>query len=96
MEGLGGTALEGGVLQMVSELTLAVARKGQCVGIGRMARVGLRWDTRHGIWVGAGHTVVRYEGRFLDICSGQYAEICMRVWAWDGAHGMAYGSALDG
>jgi hypothetical protein len=32
---------------------------------------------------------------FLDICSGQCADICMRVWAWDGAHGMVYGSTLD-
>jgi hypothetical protein len=51
MEGLGGAALVGGVLQMVSEPTLAVARMGQCADIGRTARVGLRWDTRHGIWV---------------------------------------------
>jgi hypothetical protein len=46
--------LVGGVLQMVSEPTLAVARTGQCADIGRRARVGLRWDTRHGIWVGTG------------------------------------------
>jgi hypothetical protein len=58
-EGLGGAALVGGVLQMVSEPTLAVARTGQCADIRRMARVGLRWDTRHGIWVGTGRTVVR-------------------------------------
>jgi hypothetical protein len=30
---------------MVSEPTLVVARTGQCSDIGRMARVGLRWDT---------------------------------------------------
>ena len=58
-EGLGGAALVDGVLQMVSEPTLAVARTGQCAGIWRMARVGLRWDTRHGIWAGIGRTVVR-------------------------------------
>jgi hypothetical protein len=58
-EGLGGAALVGGVLQMVSEPTLVVARMGHCADIGRMARVGLRWDTRHGIWVGTGHAVVR-------------------------------------
>jgi hypothetical protein len=58
MEGLGDTALVGGVLQMVSEPTLVVARTGPCVGIGHVARVGLRWDTRHGIWVGTGRTVV--------------------------------------
>jgi hypothetical protein len=51
--------LVGGVLQMVSEPTLVVARMGHCADIGRMARVGLRWDTRHGIWVGTGHAVVR-------------------------------------
>jgi hypothetical protein len=51
--------LVGGVLQMVSEPTLAVARMGQCADIGRMARVSLRWDTRHGIWFGTGRTVVR-------------------------------------
>jgi hypothetical protein len=58
-EGLGGAALVGGVLQMVSEPTLVVVRTGQCASIVRMARVGLRWDTRHGIWVGTGRTVVR-------------------------------------
>jgi hypothetical protein len=31
--------MEGEVLQLVSELTLAVARTSQCAGIGRMARV---------------------------------------------------------
>jgi hypothetical protein len=56
-EGLGGAALVGGVLQMVLESTLAVARTGQCADIGCMARVGLRWDTLHGIWVGTGRTV---------------------------------------
>jgi hypothetical protein len=49
----------GRVLQMVSEPTLAVASTGQCADIGRIARVGLRWDTRHGIWVDTGRTVVR-------------------------------------
>jgi hypothetical protein len=39
---------------------------------------------------------VHYEGRFLDILSGQCADICMHVWALDGTHGMVYGSALDG
>jgi hypothetical protein len=58
-EGLCGAALVGGVLQMVSEPTLAVACMGQCAGIVRMARVGLRWDTQHGIWVGTGRMVVR-------------------------------------
>ena len=58
-EGLGGAALVGGVLQMVSEPTLAVARTGQCADVWRMARVGLGWDTRHGIRVGTGRTVVR-------------------------------------
>jgi hypothetical protein len=46
--------LVGGVLQMVPEPTLVVARTGQCADIGCMTRVGLRWDTRHGIWVGTG------------------------------------------
>jgi hypothetical protein len=32
---------------------------GQCADIGSMARVGLGWDTRHGIWVGTGRMVVR-------------------------------------
>jgi hypothetical protein len=41
MEGLGGAALVGGVLQMVSEPTLVVSRTGPCAGIGRVARVGL-------------------------------------------------------
>jgi hypothetical protein len=58
-EGLGGVALVGGVLQMVSEPTLTVAHTGQCADIGSMARVGLRWDTRHVIWVGTRRTVVR-------------------------------------
>jgi hypothetical protein len=58
-EGLGGAALVGRVLQMVSEPTLAVVRTGQCANIGRMAHVGLRWDARHGTWVGTGCTVVR-------------------------------------
>jgi hypothetical protein len=58
-EGLGGAALVDGVLQMVSEPTLAVARTGQCADIGRMAHVGLRRDTWHDIWVSTGRTVVR-------------------------------------
>jgi hypothetical protein len=58
-EGLDGAALVGGVLEMVSEPTLVVARTGQRTGIGRMAGEGLRWDTRYGIWVGTGRTVVR-------------------------------------
>jgi hypothetical protein len=58
-EGLGDAALVGRVLQMVSESALTVARTGQCADIGRMARVGLGWDTRHGIWVGTGRMVVR-------------------------------------
>jgi hypothetical protein len=58
MEGLSGAALVDGVLQMVSEPILMVARMGQCADIGRMARVGLGWDTRHGIWLGTGCTVV--------------------------------------
>jgi hypothetical protein len=57
-EGLGSAALVDGVLQVVSEPTLAVARTGQCVGIGNMTRVGLRWDTWYRIWVGTGRTVV--------------------------------------
>jgi hypothetical protein len=36
-KGLGGAALVGRVLQMVSGPTLAVARTGQCADIGRMA-----------------------------------------------------------
>jgi hypothetical protein len=55
-----------------------------------MARVGLRWETQHGIWVGTGGKVVRQEGRFLDICSGQCADICMRVWAWDRTRDVSY------
>jgi hypothetical protein len=51
--------LVGKVLQMVLEPTLAVARTGQCVDIGRMAHVGLRWDTLRDIWVGTGRMVVR-------------------------------------
>jgi hypothetical protein len=39
---------------MVSEPTLVVAHTGQCADIGRMARVSLRWNTRHGVWVGTG------------------------------------------
>jgi hypothetical protein len=58
MEGLGGAALVGRVLQIVSKLTLEVARTCQCADIGRMARVGLEWDTRLDIWVGTGCTVV--------------------------------------
>jgi hypothetical protein len=46
-EGLGGAALVGRVLQMVSKLTLAVVCTCQCASIGRMTRVGLIWDTRH-------------------------------------------------
>jgi hypothetical protein len=53
-EGLGGADFVGGVLQMVSEPTLVVAHTGQCADIGRMARVSLRWNTRHGVWVGTG------------------------------------------
>jgi fumarylacetoacetate (FAA) hydrolase family protein len=55
---MGGAALVGRVLEMVSEPTHVVARTGQCVDIGRIASVGLRWDTRYGIWVGTGRTVV--------------------------------------
>jgi hypothetical protein len=51
--------LVGGVLQMVSEPTLTVAHTGQCADIGSMARVGLRWDTRHVIWVGTRCSIVR-------------------------------------
>ena len=50
LEGLGGAALEDGVLQVVSKPTLAVARTGKCAGIWRMALVCPGWDTRHGIW----------------------------------------------
>jgi hypothetical protein len=41
-EGLGGAVLVGGVLQMVLEPTLAVARTGQCADIGRMTRTVVR------------------------------------------------------
>jgi hypothetical protein len=58
-EGLGSAALVGRLLQMVSEPTLVVEHTGQCADIGRMARVGLRWDTRHGTWVSTGRKVVR-------------------------------------
>jgi hypothetical protein len=58
MEGLGGAALVGRELQVVSEPTFAVALTGQCAGIGRMARVGLSSDTGHGIWVGTGRMVL--------------------------------------
>jgi hypothetical protein len=58
-EGLGDAALVGKVLQMVSEPTLTVERTGQCADIGHMAHVGLGWDTRHGIWVVTGRTVMR-------------------------------------
>jgi hypothetical protein len=34
-------------------------------------------------------------GKIPDICSGKCADIYMRVWPWDGAHCMAYGSAED-
>jgi hypothetical protein len=49
----------GGVLQMILEPTLAVAHTGQCADIGHMAHVGLKWGTRHGIWVGTRRMVVR-------------------------------------
>ena len=65
-EGLGYAMLGGGVLQMVSEPTLAVARTGQCAGIWCVyARVGT-----HGMAYGAGtgRTGVRQEGAVLDIC----------------------------
>ena len=67
-EGLGDAALEDGVLQMVSESTLAVAHMGQCAGIWCMARVGS--DGTHGMAYGAGtgRTGVRQEGAVLDIC----------------------------
>jgi hypothetical protein len=45
-EGMGGATFVDRVLQMVSEPTLMVVRTGQCGGIGCIARVGLRWDTR--------------------------------------------------
>ena len=49
-EGLGCAVLGGGVLQMVLEPTLAVARTGQCAGIWRVcARVGT-----HGMAYSAG------------------------------------------
>jgi hypothetical protein len=48
---LGGAALVGRVLQMVSEPTLAVARTGQCADIVRMTRVGL--DGTHGMAYGS-------------------------------------------
>ena len=67
-EGLGDAALEDGVLQMVSEPTLAVARTGQCAGKWRMTHVGP--DGTHGMSYGAGtgRTGVRQEGAVLDIC----------------------------
>jgi hypothetical protein len=50
---------------MVLEPTLAVARTCQCADIGRMACVGLRWDTRHGIWVGLDiRSCAKREGSF--------------------------------
>ena len=49
-EELGCAVLGGGVLQMVSEPTLAVARTGQCADIWRMARVCPSRDTHYGIW----------------------------------------------
>jgi hypothetical protein len=82
MEGLGGAALVGRVLQMVSEPTHVVARTGQCSDIGRMARVGLRWDTRHGIWVGTACT-----GQCADI--GRMARVGLR---WDTRHGIWVGT----
>ena len=62
-EGLGSAALEDGVLQMVSEPTLAVARMGQCAGIWHIARVGP--DGTHGMAYGAGigRTGMPQEGR---------------------------------
>jgi hypothetical protein len=57
-EGLGSAALVGGVLQGIRADPCG-CRTGQCADIGRMARVGLGCDTRHGIWVGTRRTVVR-------------------------------------
>jgi hypothetical protein len=75
-EGLGGAALVGVVLQVVSDPTLVVARTGQCAGIVRVTRVGLIWDTRHGIWVGTGCTVcAKREG------SWTYARASVRTYA---------------
>jgi hypothetical protein len=51
--GFGGQCVTNGI-----KPTLAIARTDQCVDIGRMAHVGLGWDTQHGIWVGTGRTVV--------------------------------------
>ena len=67
-EGLGCAVLGGGVLQMVSESTLVVARMGQCAGIWRMAHVGS--DGTHGMAYGAGtgRTGLRQEGAVPDIC----------------------------
>jgi hypothetical protein len=35
-------------------------------------------------------------GKVLGHLLGSVCELCMRVWAWDGAHDIAYGLALDG
>ena len=65
-EGLGGAALEDGVLQVVSKPTLAVSK---CSGIWHMACVGLDGTHCMAYGAGTGRTSVHQEGAVLDICS---------------------------
>jgi hypothetical protein len=69
---------------MVSEPTLAVARTGQCADLGRMARVGLRWDTRHDIWVDTGRTVV-----LGSVCRHMHVRVGL---GWGTRHGVWVGT----
>jgi hypothetical protein len=62
-EGLGGAALVGGVLQMVSEPTLTVAHTGQSAGKGGAWRVWIS-DGTHGMVYGSA----------LDVWSYSYAK----------------------
>ena len=80
------------MLQMVSEPTLAVARTGQCAGIGRMARVGRLGHTawhmgRH--WTYGRALRENVPGHLLGSVRGHVARVG-RV-----GH-TAYGPALDG
>jgi hypothetical protein len=92
-EGLGGAALVGRVLQMVSEPTLAIARMGQCVDIGRMSRVGLGWDIawqmgRHWTYGRAlrGKVPVHLLG---SVCGHMHARVGL---GWGARHGVWVGT----
>jgi hypothetical protein len=82
-EGLSGAALVGGVLQMVSEPTLAIARTGQCADIGRMAHMGRQWTYGRAL-------KEKVPGHLLgSVCGHMHARVGL---GWGTRHGVWFGT----